>query len=164
MLPEDKEIKCFISNNLNGRIETTKHHEVTDYEVFNKWDFGTSKNGALKIFATSIDKQQKCFKCSECDHSFSQNGNLKRHVDSVHKKEKRFICNECNHLFSDNSNLKKHIIALHNQEKQFVCHGRINISFIFLKTKESDILKIMNAISQLFHAMSIVLCFLKVKS
>ncbi|XP_039995095.1 zinc finger protein 391-like [Xiphias gladius] len=65
-------------------------------------------------------KEEKAFKCFECNKEFDKNHQLVRHV-RVHTGEKPFSCDFCGKTFTQNSNRIVHM-RQHTGEKPYFCN------------------------------------------
>ncbi|XP_036598195.1 zinc finger protein 501-like isoform X2 [Trichosurus vulpecula] len=68
---------------------------------------------------TSIQSQNKYYKCSECGKAFPQKIKLVQHY-RIHTGEKPFKCSECGKAFRQKAHLIRHC-RIHTGEKPFKC-------------------------------------------
>uniref|UniRef100_A0A4X2LE77 C2H2-type domain-containing protein n=1 Tax=Vombatus ursinus TaxID=29139 RepID=A0A4X2LE77_VOMUR len=106
----------FLLNNelsLYQRTDTErKCSELTKYEK-------TSCQKADLIHHSSVQSQNKYYKCSECGKAFPQKIKLVQHY-RIHTGEKPFKCSECGKAFRQKAHLIRHC-RIHTGEKPFKC-------------------------------------------
>ena len=83
-----------------------------------KFQFKANKESELKTHKL-IHKNEKQFKCNECNKELSQKRGLQLHK-TIHSNQRKYKCNECNKRLTQSSSLKTHrLIDLNKRE--FVC-------------------------------------------
>jgi len=80
---------------------------------------------SIGAFAGGAGKQEKRFKCDECNKQFDRKSNLITH-HRTHTNERPFECDKCDKKFTRRNSLDNHI-RTHTGEKPFacpICHKR----------------------------------------
>ncbi|XP_047740788.1 uncharacterized protein LOC108667192 [Hyalella azteca] len=113
---DETESKDFIDT-LPQDLQDTYHHKVLSNENNDGSDLSTPSDA--DDLRSNGNRQQKFFKCYDCDLVFKSSTQLKNH-NWRHTGQKPYTCNVCHSTFTQHSNLKTHQ-RIHTGERPFNC-------------------------------------------
>ena len=75
----------------------------------------------FNFFFSAVHKNDRAFKCTDCDKMFSKKTNLEEHISAIHRQRRDFECQVCGKMFTRKFELKTHVQNVHDRVVEHCC-------------------------------------------